>query len=84
MTALLRSTRRPKTGEQKKRLKKRIEDFEDYQMDQVDSLIQNDPTGTLAAWFEGLVDLDPDSPTFLSEMDDSSAILALQDTDFWK
>lgn len=72
------------TGKDKRKFKKQIELFEQDQLDQVDALIQNDPTGTLAAWFENLVDLDPDSPTFLSEMDDSSAILALQDTDFWK
>jgi len=72
------------SGKRKQRLGKRIEDFEEYQLDQVDSLISNDPTGSLGRWFESLIDLDPDSPTFLSELDDATAAQTLKELEWWR
>ena len=71
------------SGKRKQRLGKRIKEFEEYQLDQVDALIDNDQTETLRGWFESLIDLDPDSPTFLSELDDATAAQTLKELEWW-
>ena len=71
------------TGKEKRRIKKRIKDFEDDQLDQVQALIANDDSGSLRAWFESFVDLDPDSDTFLSELDDATLEANLKETQWW-
>ena len=71
------------TGAKKRRIKKKIEKFDEKQLRQVNSLIANDPTGSLRRWFESFVDLDPDSDTFLSELDDGTLIANLKETEWW-
>lgn len=71
------------TGKEKRRIKKQIRLFDEEQLRQVQSLISNDDSGTLRAWFESFVDLNPDSDTFLSELDDATLEANLKETQWW-
>lgn len=61
-----------------KRLKKRLETLQKKQLAAVQELIDADETGALEAWFNKIINLDPDSPQYLSMMSDEQALRELQ------
>jgi hypothetical protein len=65
-----------------RQLRKEIKKYQDDQLADVQALIDADDTGTLEGWFERVINLDPDSPQYLSVMTDDTAIRELQQTEF--
>jgi hypothetical protein len=70
-----------------KGIRKEIREYQDKQLSDVQALIdadlvKNGGTGTLEAWFESVINLDLDSPQYLSVMTDDVAIRELQQTEF--
>ena len=66
-----------------KRLEKRLGKFNDKQLASVQRLIDADSvekggTGALKAWFDKIVNLDPDSDQYLSQLSDDEALAELQ------
>lgn len=74
-----------KAGNKKKakRLEKRLESFNKKQLESVQALIEADSvknggTGALEAWFNKIINLDPDSDQYLSQLSDEEALAELQ------